>query len=321
VGGNRALHSVTLAGKERLLARVTQSLTLQDVAPDGRVLVAHDTIRIGILAGTTGVTKERELAWLDWSSLFDLTSDGKTILFSETGEGTGPEYSTFVRGTDGSAPVRLGDGGGQALSPDGQWAAVIVGHEKRLLTLYPTGAGDKRVIPTGDLELQGGSAFTPDGKRLVTTANEPGHGTRLYLIDLAGGQPKAISPEGYRSFSRAVSPDGTRIAVVGPDRKDYLYPLAGGEPTVIAGLEQDETIGGWGSDGKSLFVYRRRDIPGRLYRLDLATGKRALAREVMPADGAGIVDIAPIYETPDANSYVYGFSRTISDLYLVDGLK
>jgi Tol biopolymer transport system component len=321
VGGNRALHSVTLAGKERLLARVTQSLTLQDVAPDGRVLVAHDTIRIGILAGATGVAKERELAWLDWSSLFDLTGDGKTILFSETGEGTGPEYSTFVRGTDGSAPVRLGDGGGQALSPDGQWAAVIVGHEKRLLTLYPTGAGDKRVLPTGDLELQGGSAFTPDGRRLVTTANEPGHGTRLYLIDLAGGQPKAISPEGYRSFSRAVSPDGTRIAVTGPDRKDYLYPLSGGEPTAIAGLEQDETIGGWAADGKSLFVYRRRDIPGRLYRLDLATGQRVLAREVMPADGAGIVDIAPIYETPDARSYVYGFSRTISDLYLVEGLK
>jgi WD40 repeat protein len=321
VGGNRALQEVTLSGKERLLARVTQSLTLQDVSPDGRVLVAHDTIRIGIMAGGAGVARERELAWLDWSSLFDITGDGKTILFSETGEGTGPEYSTFVRGTDGSAPVRLGDGGGQALSPDGQWAAVIVGHEKRVLILYPTGAGDKRVIATGDLELQGGSAFTPDGKRLVTTANEPGHGTRLYLIDLAGGQPKAISPEGYRSFSRTVSPEGTRIAVTGPDRKDYLYPLTGGEPVAIAGLEQDETIGGWTADGKSLFVYRRRDIPGRLYRLDLATGKRVLAREVMPADGAGIVDIAPIYETPDASSYVYGFSRTLSDLYLVDGLK
>ena len=321
VGGNRALRAVTLSAKERLLARVTQSLTLQDVAPDGRVLVAHDTIRIGIMAGGAGVAKERELACLDWSSLFDITGDGKTILFSETGEGTGPEYSTFVRGTDGSAPVRLGDGGGQALSPDGQWAAVIVGHEKRLLTLYPTGAGDKKVIPTGDLELQGGTSYTPDGKRVVTTANEPGHGTRLYVIDLAGGQPKAISPEGYRSFSRAVSPDGTRIAVTGPDRKDYLYPLSGGEPTPIPGLEQDESIGGWAADGAALYVYNRRDIPGRLFRLDLATGKRTQAREVMPADGAGIVDIAPIYETPNASSYVYGFSRTLSDLYLVDGLK
>ena len=321
VGGNRALHEITLSGKSRLLARVTQSLTLQDVARDGRVLVAHDTIRIGIMAGSPRMPKERELAWLDWSSLFDISPDGKTILFSETGEGTGPEYSTFVRGTDGSAPIRLGDGGAQAMSRDGQWAAVLVGHATRLLTLYPTGAGGKRVIETGDLELQGGTSFTPDGQRVLTTANEPGRGPRIFVIDLAGGKPRALTPEGYRSFGRGVSPDAKSVAVTGPDRRVYLYPLSGGEPTPVAGIEQDETVGGWTGDGKALFVYRRRDIPGRLYRLDLATGKKTIAREVMPADGAGVVDIAPIFETPDGDSYVYGFQRTLSDLYLVDGLK
>jgi Tol biopolymer transport system component len=321
VGGNRALHEITLNGKERLLARVTQSLTLQDVARDGRVLVAHDTIRIGIMGGGQKQPKERELAWLDWSSLFDISSDGKTILFSETGEGTGPEYSTFVRATDGSAPIRLGDGGAQAMSQDGQWAAVLVGHAKRVLTLYPTGAGEKRLMDTGNLELQGGTSFTPDGQRVVTTANEPGRGPRIFFVDLAGGKPHALTPEGYRSFSRGISPDAKSIAVTGPDRRVYLYPLSGGEPAPVTGLEQDETMGGWTADGKALFVYRRRDIPGRLYRLDLATGKRTLAREVMPADGAGVVDIAPIFETPDGESYVYGFQRTLSDLYLVDGLK
>jgi Tol biopolymer transport system component len=321
VGGNRALHEITLEGKSRLLARVTQSLTLQDVARDGRILVAHDTIRIGIMGGSQKMPKERELAWLDWSSLFDISPDGKTILFSETGEGTGPEYSTFVRGTDGSAPIRLGDGGAQAMSHDGQWAAVLVGHERRVLTLYPTGAGNKRVIDTGDLELQGGSSFTLDGQRVLTTANEPGRGPRVFVIDLAGGKPRALTPEGYRSFSRGISPDAKSLAVTGPDRRVYLYPLSGGEPTPVTGLEQDETMGGWSADGKALFVYRRRDIPGRLYRLDLGTGKRTIAREVMPADGAGVVDIAPIFETPDGESYVYGFQRTLSDLYLVDGLK
>ena len=321
VGGNRALHEITLSGKSRLLARVTQSLTLQDVARDGRVLVAHDTIRIGIMAGGQKLAKERELAWLDWSSLFDISPDGKTILFSETGEGTGPEYSTFVRGTDGSAPIRLGAGGAQAMSLDGQWAAVLVGHARRVLTLYATGAGDKRVIDTGDLELQGGTSFTPDGQRVLTTANEPGRGPRIFVVDLAGGKPRALTPEGYRAFSRGISPDARSVAVTGPDRRVYLYPLSGGEPTPVTGMEQDETVGGWAADGKALFVYRRRDIPGKLYRLDLATGKRAVAREVMPADGAGVVDIAPIFETPDGDSYVYGFQRTLSDLYLVDGLK
>jgi dipeptidyl aminopeptidase/acylaminoacyl peptidase len=321
VGGNRALHAISLKGTERLLARVTQSLTLQDVSSDGRILVAHDTIRIGILAGGAGQSKERELAWLDWSSLFDLSADGKTILFSETGEGTGPEYSTFVRGTDGSAPVRLGDGGGVALSPDGLWAAAQVGHEKRVLTLYPTGAGEKKILPIGELETQGGGAFLRDGKGLVFTANEPGHGSRVFIIDLVGGKPRAVTPEGYRAFARGVSPDGKDVLVIGPDRRRYLYPLSGGEPVVVPGLTDQDTPSGWASDARHLYMYRRRDVPSQLYRLDLDSGKREVVRPIMPADGAGIVDIAPVLATPDGRIYVYGFQRTLSDLYLVYGLK
>ena len=321
VGANRAVHALTLAGGERLLARVTQSLTLQDVAQDGRVLMAHDSIRIGILAGQQGQPKERELAWLDWSSLFDVSDDGKTILFSETGEGSGPAYATFIRGTDGSPPIRLGEGGGQALSPDGQWAMVQVGREKRTLTLYPTGAGEKKVLPTGDLEPQGGGSFSPDGKRLIFTANEPGRGSRIYVLEIAGGKARAVSPEGYRSFSGGVTPDGTRVLAIGPDRRRYVYPLAGGEPAPVPGFSDDESPSGWSADGRSLYVSRRRDIPGRVYRLDLGNGQKELVREVMPADGAGIVDIAPIIMTPDGASHVYGFQRTLSDLYLVDGLK
>ena len=196
-------------------------------SPDGRVLVAHDTIRIGIMAGGQGQAKERELAWLDWSSLFDISPDGKTILFSETGEGTGPEYSTFIRGTDGSAPIRLGDGrrpGSVARRPVG---AVLVGRATRSLTLYPTGAGDGASSRPGISSSRGGTSFTPDGKRILTTANEPGHGSRIFVMDLAGSKPRPLSPEGYRSYTRGVSPDGTRIAVTGPDRKRISTPWRG----------------------------------------------------------------------------------------------
>jgi Tol biopolymer transport system component len=322
VGANRALYGVSLTGNERMLARVTQSLTLQDVSPDGRALVAHDSIRIGIMAGGEGQARERELAWLDWSSLFDLSKDGKTILFSETGEGSGPTYSTFLRTTDGSAPVRIGEGGGQALSPDGRWAAAQVARNgKVVLMLYPTGAGEAVELKTGALEIQGNGNFTPDGKRYTFSANEPGRGPRVYVMDIPDGSPKAITPEGYRTFRSAVSPDGSRMIVMGPDRKRYFYPLAGGEPIPIPGLAEDESPQGWSEDGRSLFVYRRRDVPGRVFRLDVTTGKKEFVREVMPADGSGIVDISPILLTPDARSYVYGFQRTLSDLYVLDGVK
>jgi eukaryotic-like serine/threonine-protein kinase len=322
VGGNRAVHAVTLSGSERLLARVTESLTLQDIASDGRVLVSHDVIRIGVLGRGAGEMKERDLSWLDWSAAFDLTPDGKTLLFAETGEGSGPGYSCFIRGTDGSAPVRLGDGVGMAISPDGRWVTANTPREEHpKLWLYPTGAGDKKLLSTGGLEIESSADWLHDSRKVIFTANESGHGSRIFLIDTAGGNPRALTPEGYRMVPRTVSPDDKRVAVIGPDRRRYFYPIEGGEPQPIPGLAPEETPAGWSNDGRFLYVFRRRDVPARVTKLDVATGRKEPWKEFMPGDGAGIQDIAPIIPTPSGEAYVYGYSRTLSDMYVVEGLK
>ncbi len=322
LGGNRAIHSVTLSGTERLLALVTESMTLQDIAKDGRALVSHDVIRIGVLGKGPGEAKERDLSWLDWSAAFDLSRDGKTLLFAETGESSGPGYSCFIRGTDGSPPVRLGDGVAMSISPDSRWVTANTPREEHpRLWLYPTGAGEKKLLPTGTLQVESSGDWLPDGRRIVFTASEPGHGSRLFLLDVTGGEPRALTPEGYRLIGRTISPDGKRVAVIGPDRKRYLYPLEGGEPAPVPGLDAEETPAGWSGDGRFLYVFRRRDVPVRVFRLDVATGKKELWKELAPADGAGIVDVAPVIPTPDGQAYVYGYSRTLSDLYVVEGLK
>jgi hypothetical protein len=41
----------------------------------------------------------------------------------------------------------------------------------------------------------------------------------------------------------------------------------------------------------------------------------------MPADAAGVTDLGPILITPDGRSYVYEYGRTLSDLYLVEGIR
>jgi len=322
LGGNRAIHSVSLSKSERLLARVTESLTLQDISKDGRALVSHDVIRIGVLGKGPNDTKERDLSWLDWSALFDLSPDGKTLLFAETGEGSGPSYSCFVRGTDGSPPIRLGDGVGMALSPDGRWVTANTPRaEKPELWLYPTGAGEKKLLPTGNLQVESSGDWLPDGRHVVATMSEPGHGSRLFIVDVGGGTPRALTPEGYRVVPKTVSPDGKSVVVIGPDKRRYLYPIAGGEPRPIPGLASDETASTWTADGRHLYVFRRRDVPLRVTKLDVATGAREPWKELMPADGSGIVDLAPVVPTPDGSAYVYGYSRTLSDMYVVDGLK
>jgi Tol biopolymer transport system component len=315
----RALYSVPLSGNVRLRSRIAGNLTLRDISAEGRMLVTRDTFREEIRGLPPGESKERDLTWLDYSLPTAISADGRTVLFTEGGEGGGPGYSVYVRKTDGSPAVRLGEGFGQALSPDGRWAiAILHPATDPQLVAYPTGAGEARIFAKEGLSALNACWF-PDGKKILFTASELGRGLRLYERDFSGGKPRALTPEGYRGF-RVISPDGAWAVVTGPDLKTYLYPLAGGEPTVVPGLDVNDRIAGFASDARSAYFYRQGEIPTNVYRVDLTTGHRQLWRALTPADPGGVSDVSPL-PTPSGDSYVYAYSRTLSDLYLGEGLK
>jgi eukaryotic-like serine/threonine-protein kinase len=322
IGGNRSLFAVDLKGAERTLSRVTGNLALHDVTPDGRLLITQDVERLGDLGLGPGDQKERELTWLDWSLANDLTDDGRMLLFSESGEGGGPGYSVYVRKTDGTPAVRLGAGSAQSLSPDGKWALAISGIStgQSEVVIYPLGAGEPRKIPTEGINAQR-CVWMPDGKRILLNANERGHGSRLYVQSIDGGKPRAISPEGYRNYARSVSPDNKFTVVRGPDQRLYLYPIEGGEPVPLPGVTtQDEPVG-WTADGKSVWVFRRAELPTKVSRVDVATGQREVWKELIPADAAGVTEVTQPLPTPDGKYYVYTYVRMLADLYVAEGLK
>ncbi len=318
-GGDRSLFAVNLSGSLRLMARVPGELTLLDVDRQGAVLLTRGNDRAGILGITAGETKERDLSWLDWSVPNSLSADGRTLLFTEAGEGGGPKYAVYIRNTDGSPAIRLGDGSGFALSPDGKWAASHPNSVPSPIVVLPTGVGEARTVtPDGlnHVRLQ----WLADGKRFVFSGNEPGHGLRLYVESSDGGKAQPISPEGVDD-TFAVSPTGEFAAAIGPDQKLYLYPLAGGVPQLVKSAEPGEMATGWSADGRSLFLFHFGEIPERVAQLTLATGERKPWRELTPADAAGLTNLRGLIMGADGKSYVYGYVRTLSDLYLVEGLK
>ena len=320
-GGNRSLWAVSTDGRERLLAKTPGILTLDDVSSDGRVLLNHDLVRLGILGLAPGETKERDLSWLDWSLVRDLSADGKTLLFDESGQGGGTNYSIYVRKTDGSPAVRLGDGAAFALSPDGKWvASVSSGSAPRPLLLLPTGPGEPRRVP-GDSINHNWTKFSADGRRILFAGDEPKHGLRLYIQDLSGGAPRPISPEGVRGFPISLSPDGKWASSLGPDGRAWLYPADGGEPAPVPGLEPGEAVTQWSPDGRLLYVRDPTSLPARIFRVERETGRRDLWRELMPSDSAGLLAIFGVYFSADGRSYAYSYARNLSDLYLVEGVK
>jgi hypothetical protein len=132
----------------------------------------------------------------------------------------GANRAVYLRKTDGSPAVRLGEGYAQALSPDGKWAITRRGKD---LVLMPTGAGEPRVLATPGLEVAVVGWF-PDGKKIYYDASSPGKQIRLYEQDVAGGAPRPIAPEGF--VGRAISPDGKFIAARNQDRTAF-WPLPG----------------------------------------------------------------------------------------------
>jgi len=321
VGANQALYAASLSGRTRVLGRVTGSLTLHDVTRDGRALVTHDNLRIGIVALFAGEDRQRDLSWLDWGVVRDVSPDGTMVLFEEGGEGGGPGYSVYVRKGDGSPAIRLGEGGAQSFSPDGKSVLAIVRPvSDPQLVLYAIGAGEAKPIPQNGLRPSR-AFWHPDGKRIVLQAREPGRGSRLYLQDLAGGKPRPFTPEGYRANGpKALSPDGRSIVVIGPERRVYLYPLEGGEPTHLPALTFQNTAVGWSPDARALY-FSSRGIPLKVHRMDLASGADEVVKELMPSDRAGVESVGPVLLLPDQKSYVFGYVRILSDLHVVDGLK
>jgi hypothetical protein len=81
-----------------------------------------------------------------------------------------------------------------------------------------------------------------------------------------------------------------------------------------SGLSADRT-------NNLLRLYRTGEVPAKVYRVELATGKRTVWKQIAPLDPTGVSTIGPILMTPDGKTYVYGFHRTLGDLYLVEGLK
>jgi serine/threonine protein kinase/dipeptidyl aminopeptidase/acylaminoacyl peptidase len=327
-GTDRTLYASTLDGQSRIVARLPGALMLLDIAKDGRLLLMRASWRRELMGVGAGESKERELSWLDYTYPADLSPDGKMLLFDEEGGGgaldysksSGLTYAVYIRKTDGSPAVLLGAGSAQGLSPDGKWAVVTTQDSPPQLRLLPTGAGEARDLSKDKIN-HNTARWLPDGKRILFSGNEPDKGVRLYVLDVDSGKTTPITPEGVHGNAFVISPDSHYVAGVGPDQKGYLYPVGGGDPRPVNGLEAGEQPVTWSADGKSLYIYQPGELPAKVYSLDLQSGKRTLWKQLMPSDPAGVENIGPILLTPDAKTCVYGYHRMLADLYLVEGLK
>jgi hypothetical protein len=156
-GEFKSLRAVSLDGNERVIAGMLGQIDLEDINRDGRVLLTRANIGIDLHALPPGASYERDLTWFGFSRLADLSSDGRRVLFTEFPEGAAEGGFTYLRKTDGTPAVRLGEGQALALSPDGRWALSLLTAPVRLVVV-PTGTGERKTLPGPELTYVDGHA-------------------------------------------------------------------------------------------------------------------------------------------------------------------
>jgi serine/threonine protein kinase/Tol biopolymer transport system component len=317
--GSYEARAVDLGGHLRVAARSAGGLTLLDVSRTGRWLVTRDDRAIGIMGhGPSGQT-EIELSFLDgsWGPL--LSNDGRTMVFTDVTAQVGANYTFYMRGTDGSPVVRLGEGVVTDISPDGKWTLAITQVPQQVV-ICPIGSGEKRTLDRGSLVGVRSATFFPDGTRILVCGNEEGKASRCYVQDVAGGTPRAVTPDGERGL---VSPDGRRVVVWTVGDTPSLCQLEGDGCGAIPSVSKTDGPIGWSLDGQSLLVLRTSsgERLGAIERVDLRSGKREVVREITMPERLGELFLASASLSADMKAYAYAFFRMRSVLFLVDGAR
>ncbi|MGD9905231.1 MAG: protein kinase [Vicinamibacterales bacterium] len=318
-----AIFAVSLDGRVRTILRAPGGITLLDLTRDYRVLAKTDPSHKGLRFYSAATGTERDLTWFDWGLVGDLSPDLTMLLFSEGGHAAERGRTTYIRGTDGSPAVRLSDGTAQAFSPDGDRVLLLrqVGNSTRLVSV-PTGVGQEILLTDAAVDCAR-AHWVGDGSRVVVVARLPGEAYRTFVMSATGGPLQPITPP--RVTGTVVSPDGQWLLAAAPGEAIARYPIAGGPPQPIPGLDAEDGPVRWSLDGRSIYVRRdfQRDHPDAIdvFRVEVATGRRTLWKRIQPTPFTRMADLLPIAIGRDERSYAYTWWRAATDLFLIDGLR
>ena len=314
-----ALYAVTPAGRQRLVLASPKRMKLYDIAPDGRVLLGVEMMDRRVEALLAGSTEPRNVAIRESSTSQWIASDGSRLTIADQ---TTPRYTAYVLQAGGSAPVQLGEGQPSSISPDGRWRSRCRSRASPCCCIRPAPAR-RAQLPNPDSLLFDALTWLPDNRRVVLFGQQAGKPGRGYVQDIEGGAPRPFTAEGVtalRWWAVPVAPDGSRVIARREDGEPVFVRVSDGAHEPVPGLRPGELPIQFSEDGRALLVARGNGLPWVVERMDIATGRRTPAVEIRAREAAGL-RLSIIDVTPDARHYVHSYSRLLTDLFVVKGLK
>lgn len=165
---------------------------LQDVSSSGdRALLISAEDRQTLLVRRAG-QPPRDLSWLGFSIVSDLSPDEKNILFYDGGA-TRQSAGTWIRPVEGGDAIRLAANlPSRRLSPDGRWVVTIsqpMNSEPQQVLLLPVNAGERRQITTSKRNHRNPSFATAT---TILYVESSGSGSEVWRMETDGSGARSL---------------------------------------------------------------------------------------------------------------------------------
>ena len=278
-------------------------------SPDGR--------RLAFISSAAG-SPQLFVRWMDSGQTALLTNltetpgnltwspDGRSLAFTQRVTAPPPLLATAPEKPEGAnwaAPVTLIDS--VVYRADGE------GYLKNGFShvfIVPTDGGAPRQLTSGNFNHDSKLAFTPDGRKLLLSANRNADWeydsaeSEIFALDIDSGALTALTHRKGPDNSPAVSPDGRLVAYTGFDDRlqgyqvTHLYVMnADGSDAhrIAPNLDRDVEDPTWAADGRSLYFVHddagmrkitRATLDGRVQELATGVGSSDVSR---PYTGGG----------------------------------
>lgn len=320
-GEQFCIHAVALSGKQRTVFCGTTGVRIHDVAASGRALITADDSRRYLSAVHHGSAETRDLTWLDASVLPILSVDGTQVLFTDVSAAAGNTYATYVRKTDGSPALHIGDGGAGAAINSKSALMILVDNPDASVQIVPLGAGQAKQLSWNGFRPSIANWF-PDGNRILIGDDQPGHPLGLYLTDVNGSTPQFLAPSDHIEFVQTVlAPDGDSLLLL-QNGSWSVFSVQHKISRPVRGLQPGENPVGWCADASHIFTRSLNPKGIEISKLDIDSGKRELWQTWKPADSAGISFASTeVAITPDGHQMVFGPIAISGTLYRSDTLR
>ncbi|MBA3444190.1 MAG: TolB family protein [Gemmatimonadales bacterium] len=194
------------------------------------------------------------------------------IVFARTHDETS---TIFWISPQGSAPVRIIEGGEPAISPDGRkiaFARVGAG----IIGVWTANVdGTNPVLLTFSGEVNQSPRWSPDGQRLAFASNRDGN-YEIYTMRADGSDQRRLTTDVAQDGSPVWSPDGARLAftrTLEPQSNTEVFllnPDGTGAVNLTAHPEGDNILD-WAPDGDRLLINSTREwqLSNEIFTIDL----------------------------------------------------